>query len=287
MDAPNRADNSVWAPRWWAVFLIGIGLWAATVGVAFLTTNIILLPTIVLLGSFLVPVTAVVWYLDNDPSPALSPRRILAAFIIAGVVGVLAASVLEYFIVGGVLANLEVGIIEELVKGVLILFVAWGITTFHTRDGMVLGAAVGFGFAALESSGYALVSLFVVHGNKLFLSIASVVATELIRGILAPFGHGMWSSILGGVIFAAAARRGHLRLSWSVLGAFLLVAILHAAFDSISGIIGYLVVSVIGLIPWIWLWVRSDRRGLFRWRNPIAVMPAAETSPYGSGPGPL
>lgn len=285
MDEPKRSDNGAWAPRWWAVFLIGLGLWIATIAVAFLTANIILLPTVVLLGSFLVPVTAVVWYLDNDPSPALSPRRILAAFVIAGVVGVLAASILEYFLVGNFLAALEVGIIEELVKGVLIFFVAWGITSFHTRDGMVLGAAVGFGFAALESSGYALVSLFVVHGNKLILSIASVVATELIRGILAPFGHGMWSSILGGIMFSAAARRGHLRLSWSVVGAFALVAILHAAFDSISGIIGYIVVSVIGLVPWVWLWVRADRRGVFRWRDPFAVMPAVEGSPSGIDPG--
>ncbi len=51
----------------------------------------------------------------------------------------------------GLLGNLEVGLIEEFVKAVLIVFVAWGIRRFHTRDGMVLGAAVGFGFAALET----------------------------------------------------------------------------------------------------------------------------------------
>ena len=74
-----------WAPRWWLVLPIGLALWSATVGTSFLTSNLILLPTIVLLGSFLVPVTGVVWYLDHDPSPALSPRRIVPAFIIAGV----------------------------------------------------------------------------------------------------------------------------------------------------------------------------------------------------------
>jgi hypothetical protein len=73
-----------WAPAWWAVFLIGLVMWAAAFAVARLTSNVILLPTIVLLGSFLVPVTGVIWYLDHDPSPALSPRRILVAFIIAG-----------------------------------------------------------------------------------------------------------------------------------------------------------------------------------------------------------
>lgn len=267
-----------WAPSWWVVFLIGLVMWAAAFGVARLTRNVILLPTIVLLGSFLVPVTAVVWYLDHDPSPALSPRRILAAFIIAGVFGVLGASLLEYWLVSvGVLGSLEVGLIEEAVKGAFIVVVALGIRPFHVRDGMVLGATVGFGFAALESSGYALASLFVVQGNQLYLSLTSVVVTELIRGVLSPFGHGMWSAILGAAIFSAAARRGHLRLSAAVLGTYLAVSVLHGAFDSINGILGYVVVSLVGLVPLIWLWRRADGGGVLP-RHHQAVPTAASVT---------
>jgi ABC-type enterochelin transport system permease subunit len=124
-----------WAPPWWGVLLIGLGLWIATVVVGGLTANAILLPTIVLLGSFLVPVTAVVWYLDHDPSPALAPGRVFAAFVIAGVIGVLAATLLEHWLVApGPVGFLEVGLIEELVKGVAIVFVAWGLHTFKTRS---------------------------------------------------------------------------------------------------------------------------------------------------------
>ena len=260
--------GQIWAPRWWAVLLIGLVLWAASVGVAFFTSNLLVLPTIVLLGSFLVPVTAVVWYLDHDPSPALSPRRIVAGFVIAGVIGVLAASVLESWLVfgPGLIGNLKVGLIEELVKGAAIVVVAWGLTSFGTRDGIVLGATVGFGFAALESSGYALASLFVVQGGHLSLSLTSVVFTELVRGVLAPFGHGLWTAILGGVIFHGA-RGGHLRFTWSILAAYLGVSILHAAFDSFGGIAGYIVISIIGLVPLIWLWRRGDRTGWIRLRE--------------------
>jgi RsiW-degrading membrane proteinase PrsW (M82 family) len=249
-----------WAPRWWLVFPIGLALWIATVATAFFTLNLILLPTIVLLGSFLIPVTGVVWYLDHDPSPALSPRRIFAAFIIAGVMGALAASLLEFwFVYGpGMLGNLKVGLIEEFVKGAAIVAFALGLRSYATRDGMVLGATVGFGFAALESSGYALASLFVVQGGHLFLSLQSVVFTELVRGLLAPFGHGLWSAILGGVIFHAA-RHGRLRPAWSVLFAFLGVSVLHAAYDSFGGITGYIVISVIGIVPLVYLWLRGDR----------------------------
>ncbi|HVH64638.1 MAG TPA: PrsW family glutamic-type intramembrane protease [Candidatus Acidoferrum sp.] len=255
---PNADGSSRWAPSWWVVFLIGLLLWLATIGVANLTGNLIILPTIVLLGSFLVPVTAVVWYLDHDPSPELSPRRIVSAFLVAGVVGVLGASLLEYYLLTvGLLAVIEVGLIEELVKAVLIVFVAWGIRRFHIRDGMVLGATVGFGFAALESSGYALVSLFVVHGHRLFLSLDSVVVTELIRGVLSPFGHGMWSAIVGGAIFAAARRHNRLSFSWGILSAFLLAAVLHTIFDSLNGVVGYVVISAVGIVPLVWLWRRG------------------------------
>ena len=252
-----------WAPPWWAVFVIGLALWLLTIGAANLTGNLIILPTIVLLGSFLVPVTAVVWYLDHDPSPELSPRRIVSAFLIAGVLGVIGASLLEYYLIRtGLLANLEVGLIEEFVKGILIVVVAWGIRTFHTRDGMVLGATVGFGFAALESSGYALASLFIVYHHRLYLSVDSLVITELIRGVLAPFGHGAWTAIVGGAIFSAARHRGHLRLAWAIVGAYLLVAILHAAFDSLSGILGYIVIALLGLIPLVWMWRAGKREGV-------------------------
>jgi RsiW-degrading membrane proteinase PrsW (M82 family) len=258
--ASTEREGQTWAPRWWAVLLVGMVLWIAAVATTFFTANLILLPTVVLLGSFLVPVTGVTWYLDHDPSPVLSPRRILAAFIIAGVAGALAASLLEFWLVlgPGPIGTLKVGLIEEFVKGAAIVLFALGMRSFTTRDGMVLGATVGFGFAAFESSGYALASLFVVQGGHLYLSLPSVVFTELIRGVLAPFGHGLWSAILGGVIFHAA-RNGRLRASWTVLVAYLGVSILHGAFDSFASIVGYVVISIIGLVPLVYLWRRGDR----------------------------
>jgi RsiW-degrading membrane proteinase PrsW (M82 family) len=213
-----------------------------------------------LLGSFLVPVAAIVWYLDHDGSASLSARRIVSAFIVAGVLGIIVASLLEFWLVygPGPIGMLKVGFIEEFVKGAAVLLLALGLRSYTTRDGMVLGAAVGFGFAALETSGYALASLFVVQGQQLVLSLPSVVFTELVRGVLAPFGHGLWTAILGGVIFHAS-RKGQLRLTWSVLVAYIGVSVLHAAFDIFGGIEGYVVVSIIGILPLVYLWIRGDR----------------------------
>jgi len=263
--ALKTINGQAWAPRWWAVLLIGLALWAAAVGAMYLTGNIILLPTIVLLGSFLVPVTAISWYLDHDGSASLSPRRIVSAFIIAAVLGLIAASLLEFWLVygPGPIGMLKVGFIEEFVKGAAIILLALGLRSYTTRDGMVLGAAVGFGFAALETSGYALASLFVVQGQQLFLSLPSVVFTELVRAVLAPFGHGLWSAILGGAIFYAA-RHGRVRMIWSVLVAYIAVSLLHAAFDIFGSITGYIVISIIGIVPLVYLWIWGDRGLPFR-----------------------
>ena len=47
-------------PSWKQVFLTGLLLWFASVLVTGLTGNLMMIPTVILLGSFLVPATAVV-----------------------------------------------------------------------------------------------------------------------------------------------------------------------------------------------------------------------------------
>jgi RsiW-degrading membrane proteinase PrsW (M82 family) len=221
---------------WQQVFVVGLILWLASVLVTGFTGNLNMIPTVILLGSFLIPATAVVWYLDHYQSAELNPWWVLSAFLVGGVLGVLAASILEALLLGdGLLAYLGVGFLEELAKLIALLVVARGITRHNVRDGVVLGAAVGFGFAALESSGYAFNALLVREGTGVRLSLGSLVFTELLRGILAPVGHGLWTGILGGVLFGAS-RNGHLRITASVIGTYVLVSLLHGVWDSMRSI---------------------------------------------------
>jgi protease PrsW len=216
------------------VFLSGLVLWILSVLVTGLTQNPNLIPTVVLLGSFLVPATAVIYYLDHAPSTTISGQRVFLAFLYGGVLGVLAASVLEAWLLqDGPLLYVGVGLIEEFVKVLALLLVALGIRHFTTRDGIVLGAAVGFGFAALESSGYALNALFTPNGP----SLTSLVFAEVLRGVLAPVGHGLWTGILGGALFATASKSGRFAIfSVRFIGLFLVVSLLHALWDSMRGL---------------------------------------------------
>jgi RsiW-degrading membrane proteinase PrsW (M82 family) len=122
------------------------------------------------------------------------------------------------------------------------------------RDGIVLGAAVGFGFAAFESAGYAFNALFAAGGP----SLLNLVETEVLRGILAPVGHGLWTAILSGTLFRVAADRGRLRLSRRVLGSYLLVALLHGLWDASRSIAGWLTLVLTGTRVQ-WLLIRIGR----------------------------
>jgi RsiW-degrading membrane proteinase PrsW (M82 family) len=241
IEGPPRSASLGPRFRWLVVFLTGFLLWILSVVVTGITGNPNLIPTVVLLGSFLVPATAVIYYLDHETSPTISAQRVLFAFLYGGVLGVLAAALLESWLLqDGPLIYVGVGLIEEAAKVLALVLVAWGIRYFTMRDGIVLGAAVGFGFAALESSGYALNALFTPQG----LSLTSLVFAEVVRGVLAPLGHGVWTGILGGVLFEAAARTGRLGLSRKVIGTYLLVSLLHALWDSMRGIAIVLTVVV-------------------------------------------
>jgi RsiW-degrading membrane proteinase PrsW (M82 family) len=227
---------------WWRVLLIGGLLWIASVVVTGVTGNFNLVPTVVLLGSFLVPVAAVAWYLDHYESPTLRGRVVFNGFVIGGVLGVLGASLFEAWLVGrGPLFFLFVGLIEEAAKLLALVIVAWSVPRGSVRDGVVLGAAVGFGFAALESSGYALAALFSGAGGH--LSLVALVETELLRGVIAPLGHGLWTAIIGGVLFATTPGR-HFRITWRLVATYVGVSVLHALWDSMRTIALVLTVIV-------------------------------------------
>jgi RsiW-degrading membrane proteinase PrsW (M82 family) len=232
-------------PPWSRVLLGGLGLWVATVVITFATDNANLVPTIILLGSFLVPVTFVV-YAFARADQVLTAQRIFIAFICGGVLGVLGATVLEAALLRqpSGLSYVGVGLIEEAVKLAALWLLARRLPRYTARDGMVLGAAVGFGFAALESAGYAFTALFGSSG----LSLLNLVETEALRGVLTPFGHGLWTAMLGGALFATAARspRGRPRLTGSLVGWYLLVAMLHALWDASSSIAYWLTLLFTG-----------------------------------------
>jgi hypothetical protein len=76
----NGAATHVGGGRQWLrVFVVGLLLWVASVVVTFATDNTNLVPTVILLGSFLVPVTFVVYAFERHADQVVTAQRIFAA----------------------------------------------------------------------------------------------------------------------------------------------------------------------------------------------------------------
>lgn len=219
-------------PTWLKIFLAGFVLWVAAAATCYLTNDPNLVPTVILLGSFLAPVTFAVWAFQRmtrkGPQTVLTPGLLFSAFVGAGVVGLILATVLETLLLRGrpLLFYPGVAVIEETVKLAAVWILARRLPSYTRGDGMVLGATVGFGFAAFESSGYAFSALL----GETSLKLGPLLETEMVRALLTPVGHGLWTALVGGALFAAA-RNGRLRLSASVLGWLVVAIILHALWD--------------------------------------------------------
>jgi RsiW-degrading membrane proteinase PrsW (M82 family) len=231
--------------EWLRILVIGLALWVAAIGITLLTRNANLVPTLVLLGSFLVPVTFVSWAFEHYRDEDVTTELVVRTFVVGGLLGVLGASVLEsYLLRPSPLLFVGVGLIEEGVKLAALIVVTRHLARRHTRDGVVLGATLGFGFAAFETAGYAFNAMFTARG----LSLSALVQTELLRSVLAPLGHALWTAILGGVLFRAA-RGGPLRFAPVVIFTYLWVSLLHALWDS-THVIAVVLTYLLTGTPW-------------------------------------
>ena len=230
---PPRPDRTTWR----GVLGAGVVLFILTAGVMLATRNPNLYPTVTLIGSFLVPVTFVAFLVDHQHWSTLSFETIVRGFVLGGVLGILGASILEPLLLPefgtsrggpGMAGWLAVGVIEEGCKLAAVAWVARRLWHAGALDGLLLGAAVGMGFSALESSGYAFTVLMASAGN-----VPASLAEMVLRALLAPFGHGVWTAIVGAALFRDSVP-GHFRVTARLALAFAFVAVLHAAWDGLN-----------------------------------------------------
>ncbi|GCE29058.1 hypothetical protein KDA_45420 [Dictyobacter alpinus] len=233
-----------------STFLLGIVLFVATAAVLIFTGNPNLYPTVIIIGNFLIPIVFVVFLYDHQHLSSLSPETIGRSFGIGGILGILGASILESILLPrptspdqglAFSTALLVGLIEEGCKFLAVIILARRMQPRTQIDGLLLGAAVGMGFAAFESTGYAFSAFLTTQGH-----ITASLFSTILRGLLAPFGHGTWTAILGAVLFSQRSRvRFHISLP--VILTYLFVSVLHALWDGFPLFLFPFVIDVSGV----------------------------------------
>jgi RsiW-degrading membrane proteinase PrsW (M82 family) len=236
--------------RWFQIFISGLVLLYVVEKAVITTNNPNFIPSVILLGSFLVPVTFITYLYENLPNWEGSLPPMAICFLWGGVVGTVVAGNLEYDVLKalGFLPMLGVGLIEESAK--LIFPLAYYLQGRHRSlaTGILLGTASGMGFAALETMGYSFVSLLESKGNLVVLD-----GVLLARGLLSPAGHAAWTGLVCAVLWRERAKAGHTVFNWQVVKAFLTAVLLHALWDIFNSIgratfIEFFILEVLSLL---------------------------------------
>jgi RsiW-degrading membrane proteinase PrsW (M82 family) len=230
--------------RWLQLLLSGLVLLFLVERTLVATGDPNYVPSAILLGAFLVPVTFTTYLYERLPSWDVPLPAIAICFVWGGVLGTVVAGTLEYDVIRtlGFLPKLGIGVIEESAKLILPL-VFYFLGRYRSEAaGIVLGVTTAAGFAALETMGYGFVSLLQSKGN---LGILDEVL--LVRGLSSPAGHMSWTGLVCAVLWRERLKAGHATLNWRVGGAFLTAVVLHALWDTFASIRSATLVEFLGV----------------------------------------
>lgn len=208
--------------------------------------NMNFIPGLIIIGSFAVPITTLVFFWEMNAPQNIAIYRIVYVALIGGIISMLVA-VLFFDFLRQIINPITIGIVEEFAKAVIVVYFVRSRKYKYVLNGLLMGAAVGAGFAAFETAGYALRSL--LEG-----SFPSLYATILWRSLLAPGGHVAWAALAGaGFCWVQADKNFNLSLlvQPKFIGMFSLVVVMHALWDThVVGNLPYLQ-GVLLVVSWI------------------------------------
>ena len=153
------------------------------------------LPAMIMLAAFAVPVTILIFFFEINVFRNIPFYKVMKYFVWGGGLSLILAilffsldfntDISTYF------GAMMVGLIEEVAKAAIVAaFLFKSKKSNYILDGLLIGAAVGAGFAAFETAGYIL-RFGLNNGLQTMLEVIKF------RGFLAPGGHVAWAAIEG------------------------------------------------------------------------------------------
>ena len=243
--------------------LATVGLASTEIGVAGVLVGVVLalLPVAPVVAAFL-------WIDRFEPEP---PRLLLAAFLWgAGLSALVAVVINSSAIIAAELllgrgqgdligAVISAPLVEEFVKGAFVVVLL--LVRRREFDGVVDGVV----YAGITAAGFAFTENIIYFGRAFTEAegapATAVVATFVLRGVLSPFAHPLFTAMIGIGVGIAAGARSRVVGTVAVLGGYVLAVILHALWNSSTqlgaGFFGvYLLImlplfaGMIGLVVW-------------------------------------
>lgn len=240
-------------PKPWMFFRLLAAFLVAYIVMAFMyswTSNPNLIPGIMLLGAFAVPLATLTLFFELNTPRNVSLHRVGMLFLMGAVVS-LGVALLGYAIPIFQLATMEAGIVEEVAKLLTVVIVMRTARYKYILNGILFGATVGAGFAAFETAGYALNAAFLpgfvntlVQAGSISqqamtaatnAGVSQMLAILALRGIEAPLGHVAWTAISAGAFWRVKGDRPvspGMLFDRRFLMAFAIPVALHAIWDA-------------------------------------------------------
>jgi RsiW-degrading membrane proteinase PrsW (M82 family) len=266
--SPHTTPDIVQVPTGWPKpwffgrVLLFVGMMYLVQYAAFLQfQNTIMLPGMMIMGALAMPFATAILFFELNAPRNVPFHRVL---MLVGAGGVLSIFV---SLIGFQISSLHqflgapaAGIVEEIGKLIAVVIMMRKADKLYLLNGVLFGAAVGAGFAAFESAGYAfnafLSALPDKSGAGILFASGAMVKSITLRGILAPFGHVAWTAITAGVLWRSRAYSKTMldaMLDGKFVRAFLLVMLLHATWNFTAGfglIFGLPFMVLVGVVSW-------------------------------------
>lgn len=210
------------------------------------------LPAMIMLAAFAMPVTVLIFFFEINIFKNIPFYKTMQYFIWGGALSLIFAILLFTLDFNTDISTytgaMMVGLIEEIAKAVIVaLFIFRDKKCKFILNGLLIGAAVGAGFAAFETAGYIL--RFGIQNG-----LATMLEVIKLRGFLAPGGHVAWAAIEGAGLMLA---KGFETISKKHLNdkRFLLVClipiVLHGVWDMPIQTPMYLLQIGLTVLAWI------------------------------------
>ena len=251
---PDLKDVSTVWPKPWVFFkaftlslLVYLGFYLAWNQFQ----NLNMLPGLMIMGAFAIPISVVIFYFEMNTPRNVSLYQVFKLMLTGGILSLIATLFIDTILRGGtgnIIAAMLTGVAEETAKVLALLLVVHKLKYRWTLNGLLLGGAVGAGFAGFESAGYFFNALWQTHSDTFMFQ------TIQLRGLLAPGGHVAWAALCGAALWKV---KGNDRFSFAMfqdirfLRVFGLAIVLHGLWDTNIPLPFYLMQIGLSGVAWV------------------------------------